>query len=122
MTLDELVQHANSTPPPDFPRLFPVVLRADGEGDSVARELLSDAGTKLAALTAMVIRRLLARPLAAVDRASGLPVAMTGSVFRQSSRVREVFYNKLQANFPGLAVLQDLVDPVQGALARARQM
>jgi glucosamine kinase len=121
-TVDELVQHANSTPPPDFPRLFPVVLRAADEGDSVARELLSDAGTKLAALTAMVIRRLLARPPADVHRASGLPVAMTGSVFRKSSRVREVFYNKLQANFPGLEVLQDLVDPVQGALARARRM
>jgi N-acetylglucosamine kinase-like BadF-type ATPase len=121
-TIDELVQHANSTPPPDFPRLFPVVLRAADEGDSVARQLLSDAGTKLAALTAMVIRRLRARPPADVHRASGLPVAMTGSVFRQSSCVREVFYNKLQANFPGLEVLQDLVDPVQGALARARQM
>jgi hypothetical protein len=46
---------------------------------------------------------------------------MTGSVFRQSSRVREVFYNGLQASFPGLDVRQDLVDPVEGALARAKR-
>ena len=117
-TLDELVQHANSTPPPDFPRLFPVVLRAADEGDSVARELLSDAAARLAELTAIVIRRLMP---GGVQSASGLPVAMTGSVFRQSSRVREVFYNGLQASFPGLDVRQDLVDPVEGALARARQ-
>ena len=30
-TIDELVQQANSTPPPDFPRLFPIVLRAADE-------------------------------------------------------------------------------------------
>jgi hypothetical protein len=51
-----------------------------------------------------------------------LPVATTGSVFRQSPIVREVFYNTLQASFPGIDVRQDPVDPVEGALARARRM
>jgi hypothetical protein len=46
---------------------------------------------------------------------------MTGSVFRQSSVVRQIFYNTLEQNFPGIDVRQDLADPVQGALARARQ-
>jgi len=45
---------------------------------------------------------------------------MTGSVFRQSPDVRELFYNKLQTSFPGIDVHQDLADPVEGALARAR--
>jgi glucosamine kinase len=120
-TIDELVQQANSTPPPDFPRLFAVVLRAADEGDSIARELLSDAGTKLAELTAIVIRRLTPRTIADGQWAPGLSIAMTGSVFRQSSCVREVFYNKVQASFPGIDVRQELVDPVQGALARARR-
>ena len=114
-TLEELVQQANSTPPPDFPRLFPLVLRAADERDSVARNLLTDAGAKLAALAAVVVRRL-ARHAPAVM----LPIAMTGSVFRQSPDVRQVFYNTLQISFPGLDVRQDLVDPVEGALARAR--
>jgi glucosamine kinase len=114
-TLDEFVQQANSTPPPDFPRLFPIVLRAAEEGDSIARDLLTDAGAKLANLAAVVVRRLGSHAPAAT-----VPVAMTGSVFRQSPHVRQVFYNTLRASFPGLDVRQDLVDPVEGALARAR--
>src|SRR6266852_4547360 len=113
-TFDELVQAANAQPPPDFPRLFPVVLRAAGEGDSRARALLADAGTHLAGLTANVIDRLM-------PQSPHAPVAMTGSVFRLSTEVRQVFYNSLQAHFPGLEVRNELVEPVEGALARARR-
>jgi glucosamine kinase len=113
--IDELVQQANATPPPDYPRLFPVVLRAAEHGDSIARGLLADAGAKLAALAAIVIRRLALHTPTAL-----FPVAMTGSVFRQSPDVREIFYNTLQASFPGIDVRQDLADPAEGALARAR--
>jgi glucosamine kinase len=115
-TLDELVQQANSTPPPDFPRLFPIVLRAAEKDDSIARDLLADAGTRLAALATIVVRRLVPHAPVAM-----LPVAMTGSVFRQSPYVRQVFYNILQTSFPGLDVRQDLANPVEGALARARK-
>jgi hypothetical protein len=45
---------------------------------------------------------------------------MTGSVFRQSPHVRQVFYDTLQKSFPGIDVRQDLADPVEGALARAK--
>jgi glucosamine kinase len=113
-TIDELVQQANSTPPPDFPRLFPVVLRAAEDGDTIARELLADAGVKLAELGATVIHRL------ATHGDASLPVATTGSVFRQSHDVRQVFYNILQQRLPGIDVRHDLADPVEGALARAR--
>ncbi len=115
--LDELVRHANANPPPDFPQLFPVVLRAADEGDSMARNLLEDAGKELAMLAAIVIRRLVTGASAPL-----LPIATTGSVFRQSQTVREVFYNELQAKFPGVTVRQEPVDPVEGALARARAM
>ena len=125
-TIDELVQQANSTPPPDFPRLFPIVLRAAGEGDAIARNLMADAGTELATLAAIVIRRLAPNSPAAIPAVAGvpiasLPIAMTGSVFRQSPDVRQVFYNTLQTAFSGIDVRQDLVDPVEGALARARR-
>jgi len=124
-TRDELVRQANSTPPPDFPRLFPIVLHAADEGDSAARDLLVDAGAKLASLAAIVVRRLAHNTPAAMLPGSmppvaTLPVAMTGSVFRQSPDVRQVFYNTLQTNFPGIDVRQDIVDPIEGALARAR--
>jgi glucosamine kinase len=119
-TIDELVQQANSTPAPDFPRLFPIVLRAANEGDSAARDLLNDAGRKLAKLVAMVIGRLAPNISAAMLPVATLPVAMTGSVFRQSPDVRQVFYNTLQTRFPDADVRQDIVDPIEGALARAR--
>ena len=123
--LDELVQQANSTPPPDFPRLFPIVLRAADEADAIARHLLAEAGAKLTNLAAIVVRRLVPHaplpmlPVATLPVAM-LPIAMTGSVFRQSPYVRQVFYNALQTSFPGIDVRQDLADPVEGALARAR--
>ena len=113
-TLDELVQKANSLPPPDFPRLLPVVLRAAEQSDATARKLLADAANHLANLSAMVIRRLAPDPPHA-------PVAMTGSVFRKSADVRRIFYNALQTNFPGIEIRPNLVDPVEGALALARK-
>ena len=124
-TLDELVQQANSTPPPDFPRLFPIVLRAADKDDSVARSLLTDAGAKLGSLAAIVVHRLAHNTPAAMLTGSmlpvaTLPVAMTGSVFRQSPDVRRVFCNTLHTSLPGIDVRQDIVDPIEGALARAR--
>ncbi|MGA9528409.1 MAG: BadF/BadG/BcrA/BcrD ATPase family protein [Terriglobales bacterium] len=111
--MDALILRANSTPPPEFPRLFPIVLRAAEDGDRVAHELLIRAGTELAALAQIVLERISpTRPHA--------PLAMTGSVFRQSADVRHVFYNRLEACFPGIEICKDFVDPVMGALALAR--
>ena len=112
--LDALVEAANSQPPPDFPQLFRVVLKAAVERDSVAQALLADAGSQLAGLTATVVCRLMPTPPHA-------PIAMTGSVFRQSTEVRQIFYNCLHAQFPALEVRSELVEPVDGALALARR-
>ena len=114
-SLDDLVHAANSTPPPEFPRLFPVVLQASETGDPAANALLEEAGARLADLAAMVVLRLGPHPPHA-------PVAMTGSVFRQSTVVRQIFYNHLQKRFPGLEVRNQPVEPVEGALALARKM
>jgi glucosamine kinase len=113
-TLDELVQKANSAPPSDFPLLFPAVLRAAEQDDSVAHAVLVAAATHLSNLGAIVIGRLAAQP-------PYLPVATTGSVFRQSNDVRKVFYNNLQGAFPGIEIRTNPVVPVDGALARARR-
>ncbi|MFZ0687223.1 MAG: BadF/BadG/BcrA/BcrD ATPase family protein [Terriglobales bacterium] len=121
-TIDELVQHANATPPPDFPRLFRVVLHAAADGDTISSGLLEDAGARLAALAVKVVRRLAPHAEGSEQPVATLPVAMTGSVFRQSADVRGVFYNQLQKSFPGIDVRQDLADPVAGALSRAQRM
>jgi len=103
-TIDELVQRATRRPPPDFPRLFRTVLLAADGGDAIAGELLIDAGTKLAALAAIVVRRLApaaegGSPPAAPLTIAALPIAMTGSVFRQSPKVRQIFYDTLPKEF-----------------------
>ncbi len=60
--IDALIQHANATPPPEFPRLFPIVIRAAEGGDVIARELLARAGAELAALAGIVLRRVAPAP------------------------------------------------------------
>jgi len=112
-SFDDLIQAANLQALPEFPRLVPVVLRAANEGDELARSLFVEAGTRLADLAAIVIRRLAQTPYA--------PIAMAGSVFRQSADVRQVFYNCLEKGFPGIEVRPELAEPVQGALALARR-
>ena len=134
-SLDELVRHANASPPPDFSSLFPLVLEAaenprpsgawtgpppqkietDQRGDPVAANVLERAGRELAAITCNVGRRL----FAASDT---VPVAMSGGVFRESGEVRQVFYNSVTEEFPRAQVKPAVVDPLEGALALARKM
>ena len=142
-TLDDLVHTANAVPPPEFPTLFPLVLRAAHDGDTMAAAVLTEAGTQLADQATIVIRRLFLNGIVqGQDRANQsrvgtqpatspsaqkptldehARVATTGSVFRQSGQVREVFYNHLQASFPGIEIRKDFVEPVDGALGRARK-
>jgi glucosamine kinase len=113
-TLDQLVRHANASPPPDFSSLVPPVLAAAAAGDALAGNLLQRAGIELAALARNVIRRLFAA-------GDSVPVAMAGGVFRESELVRRVFYNGVTAEFPQASVDPGIVDAVQGALALARK-
>ncbi|HST10434.1 MAG TPA: BadF/BadG/BcrA/BcrD ATPase family protein [Terriglobales bacterium] len=127
-SLDELVRYANASPPPDFSSLVPTILFAAESPenprpsrawtghprDPVAESVLRRAGSELAALARNVIRRLFGSEVS-------VPVAMTGGVFRQSERVRQVFYNGVIAEFPRASVHPVVVDPVEGALALARK-
>lgn len=115
-SIDELVQQANATPPPDFPWLLRPVLRAADAGDAIAHALLAEAGAKLANLASTALRRLVR------SGSEPLPVAVTGSVFRQSKDVRQIFCDALAAKFPGIDVRRDIIDPADGALARAKRL
>jgi N-acetylglucosamine kinase-like BadF-type ATPase len=137
-SLDELVRYANASPPPDFASLVPAILEAAenprpsgawtghpegstppdsgaGSVDAVAGTVLRRAGQELAALACSVTRRLF-------GTTDNVPVAMSGGVFRESERVRQVFYNGVTAEFPKAQVSPDVVDPLAGALALARKM
>jgi glucosamine kinase len=111
---DDFVRIANGTPPPDFSSLLPHVLSAADAGDALARTVLTQAGAELAGIAKIVIGRLFS-----LQR--GVPVAMSGGVFRNSALVRQVFYNSLRSEYPDAVVGSTVIEPVKGALDLARR-
>ncbi|HXY77597.1 MAG TPA: BadF/BadG/BcrA/BcrD ATPase family protein [Candidatus Acidoferrales bacterium] len=109
----DLARAANAIPPPDFASLFPAVAASQ---DDLAARVLTCAGTELAQLAAVVVRRLFSE----VHIAS-VPVAMIGGVFRHAPLVRQVFYNELRALDSRVEVNPQVVEPVEGALRLARR-
>jgi glucosamine kinase len=118
-SIDELIRAANATPPPDFSALFPVVFAAADTGDEIARRVLTQAGTELARLADVVIRRLFWHRMPVAD--ARVPVAMVGGVFRYTPHVRDVFYNQIRSLHPRVDLNQQVVDPVNGAVSLARK-
>jgi glucosamine kinase len=111
---EQLVLAANAAPQPDFAALFPAALAAAESGDAAALAVLSQAGEELANLAKTVMRRIF-------RNTKGVPVAMSGGVFENSALVRQVFYNSLQAEHSQILLNETVVDPVRGALERARR-
>jgi N-acetylglucosamine kinase-like BadF-type ATPase len=113
-TRESLVLAANATPPPDFAALFPAVLALADSGDRCARDVLAQAGSHLAELAGIVVRRLF--PDSGV-----VPAAMSGGVFGSSALVRQFFYNGLRTVHPDIVLNPGVIEPVRGALELARQ-
>jgi glucosamine kinase len=114
-THDQLVLTANADPAPNFSELAPVVLSAADAGDTLATTVLTQAGSELAALADIVIRRLF-------QDAATIPVAMAGGIFRSSALARQSFYNNLRSRHPQSSLNSTVIEPVRGALAIARRM
>ncbi len=110
---DKFIMAANASPAPDFAALFPVVASAAEAGDSTARSVLARAGAELSGIAKIVIRRIFTHD-------ETVPVAMAGSVFRNSALVRQVFYNGLRSEYPEVALNPKVVEPLLGALDLAR--
>jgi len=113
-THEQLVLAANATPARDFAGLFPEVLRAADAGDALACDVLARAGTELAGLAKIVIRKLFAN-------AGTARLAMAGGVFACSSLVRQVFYNSVHSEYPSATLNPTVIEPVNGALEMARR-
>lgn len=113
-TREQLVLAANASPSPDFAALLPAVLSAADFGDVLARSILTQAGTELARLAKIIIRRLFS------DGAK-VPVAMSGGVFSSCALVRQVFYNGVHSEYPNCSVNPAMVEAVRGALELARK-
>ncbi len=116
-SLAHLVEHANTNP--DFSQLTHLVVACAHAGDAVAQTVLRREGEDLAHLIHLVIERL---QLASPDPAWVPPLAFTGSILEKVTPVRSALLAALRASFPRLAAHEGVVDPITGALFRARAM
>lgn len=110
---EDFILKANASP--DFAAFLPAVIAAADAGDHVAQTVLTQAGNELARVAVLVAKRLF-------TNSDKVPAAMVGGVFRNSTLVRQVFYNEVRALSPAAEILATVVEPVEGALARSRRI
>ena len=112
-----LVEFANSRPAPDFSSLTKLVLQYAEMGDEVAAGVLRREGEDLAHLVKLVIRRL---QLACSKQDWVPPIAFAGSIMERVRPVRHALIAEIQREFPDVQMLEGVVDPIAGAVWRAR--
>lgn len=115
-TLEQVVEIAHSLPPPDFAALTRTVVAVAAKGDSLAQAVLRSGGRALGEDASLALRKVLALEPGAPRR-----VAFTGSVLENISTVLEAMFAEIEREHPGAQVLPEAVDPIEGALWRARQ-
>jgi N-acetylglucosamine kinase-like BadF-type ATPase len=113
-----LVAKANHRPRPDFAELTAVVASCAEAGDELAIGVLERAGEELAAQVRLVMSKMKTSGCAATDTTR---VAFTGSVLGRIARVRRAMEEQLRVAMPEVEVAQEAVEPLEGALWRARQ-
>jgi glucosamine kinase len=107
---------------PDFSSLAPVVAGQAEHGNALAASILNRAGEGLAAQVVHVARKIAAASGSNGElRAVSLEIAFTGSVLSQIATVRAAMVSSLAQTLPGARVQAAAVDPLEGALYRARQ-
>jgi glucosamine kinase len=116
-SLDLLVEYASSRPAPDFSSLTKLVLRYAEMGDEVAAAVLRREGEDLAHLVKLLIRRL---QLACRKQDWVPPIAFAGSIMEKVRPVRHALIAAVQREFPEVRTLEGVVDPIAGAVWRAR--
>lgn len=117
-SLDQLIEFANRQPAPDFSGLTELVVQCAERGDAVAAEVLRREGEELGYLVRLVLRRLQA---AAAGSGDGLPqIAFTGSILEKVLPVRQALIDAVRQEFPGIQTLDGVIDPIAGAVWRAR--
>lgn len=113
-----LIARANHRPRPDFAPLAQVVADCAGQGDVLARTVLERAGQELGAQVSIVFSKMQAAGCTAGDLGR---VAYTGSVLTKIATVRSELRTVLRQLRADAALDEDPVQPVAGALARARR-
>jgi glucosamine kinase len=112
--VDDFIVRVNATPTPDFAALVPAVLAASDRGDVLATKVLEQSGFELARLSEVVIQRLFAN-------SDEIPVATHGGILASSEQVKKSLVSELRSGNPHVLFPSRTIDPVRGALSRARR-
>lgn len=116
-SISDLVVFANALPAPDFSRLVKIVMECAEAGDVVARAVLDQQGRELAHLVYLLIQRMQERMN---DREFMPALAFAGSIMERVDRVRHSMIGAIKERFPGVVAASRIIDPLQGAIWRAR--
>lgn len=112
-----IVDYANRIPSPDVTKLAPVVVECAAAGDAVAARVLRREAEELGHLARVMIDRVRREE----GRSDWVPdLSFTGSILEHVDAVRNGIVEVLRVDLPDLKVLPGVVDPLQGALWRAR--
>lgn len=114
-SIGEIVEMAHASP--DFSQLAPLVVQCAEEGGQVSREVLERGGHLLGEDAAEAFRR-----VRKLDPDGPLPsIAFTGSILEKVAFVRDSMMETIRRSLPSVQVLPEAVDPLVGALWRARR-
>ena len=116
--LGELIAKGNQRSRPDFASLTKVVVQCAERGDTLAVSVLERAGEELAAQVRLVMSKMRA---AGCEPGDLEHVAFTGSVLGEIALVRGSMEAYLRGAMPDVEIAQRAVEPLDGALWRARR-
>jgi glucosamine kinase len=116
-SLEHLVEYANASPTPDFSTLTGTVLQCAELEDEVALAVLRGQGEQLGYLVRLVIRRL---RRVSVEEDWMPRIAFAGSILENVPPIREALMEAVRSEFPAAQAPDKTVDPIDGALWRAR--
>lgn len=115
-SLGEIVAMAHAAP--DFSLLAPLVAQCAEEGDGVALEVLENGGRLLGEDAVEAFRQ-----VRQLDPDEPMPgIAFAGSLLEKVALVRESMMEAIRRGLPTVEILPEAVDPLMGALWRARQV
>ena len=112
-----LVEAANRLPAPDFSELAPVIVACARQGDPIALAVLNREAQEMANLIFALLSRL---RQSASDTLWLPPIAFAGSMLEHVPLLRNDIVAALHRELPELQISDGVVDPLLGALWRAR--
>jgi glucosamine kinase len=115
-SVDDVIPWAATATPGALAQLAPVVAQVASTGDLRANALISFCVEELALHVRTLARRCF------TDERAAIPVALAGGLLSRGSLVRKRLEQRLKSAVPGATVKNDEVDPVRGAVRRARRL